>query len=72
MTLKDIIVQKVMHGDETQLSKTLWRMSGGNRDKAFKIIRECATHFTSTPVDDLTIDRALAELNGGVEVEWDS
>jgi hypothetical protein len=50
---------------------TLWRMTRGSRSKAFQLVVEYCQHWGFTP-DEFSIDEALAELNGGLEVEWES
>lgn len=61
----------VYHGD-VMLTKTLWRMSQGSMSKAYAIIRSSAPHYGMKPeeIQDHHIEWALAEMNGGVEVEW--
>jgi hypothetical protein len=49
--------------------KAMWRMTCGNRDKSFSIIKQHCKHYGFIP-DDFDIDCALGELNGGVEIEW--
>lgn len=62
----------VMGNEPVHLHKTLWRMSKGSKSKAYSIIRNLASHYAIDPaiIEDYHIDCALAELNGGVEVEW--
>lgn len=67
------IRSRVMFDDlEGALEKSLMRQSQGSRTAAYKIIRECMTHYgcTHDEVKDFHIDCALGELNGGVEFEW--
>ena len=71
MTVQDIIVHKIMFNDPIQLSKTLWRVAKGKRSVAYKIIRDTVKRYTDTLVTDTDIECALAELNGGCEVEWE-
>jgi len=50
--------------------KTMWRMGKGNRDYCFNLIKNLATnHYGFTP-SDYEIEWALAEMNGGCEVEF--
>ena len=67
-----IIRSAIMHDNEASLHKALMRQAQGSRAKAFHIIRESAKHYglSEVKVEDYHIDCALAELNGGVEVEW--
>lgn len=73
---EDTIIHKIQHGvmgnDPVHLEKSLWRMSKGDKAKAYHIIRSSASHYGIDPalVEDFHIDCALAELNGGCEVEW--
>jgi hypothetical protein len=74
----DTIIRKIQHGimgnDPVHLRKTLWRMANGDKTKAYHIIRETAPHYGIDPsaIEDFHIDCALAELNDGLEVEWDT
>lgn len=62
----------IMRNDSFALEKSLWRLSGGSYSKACEIIRASARHYGMTPeeIQDVHIDTALSELNGGTEVEW--
>ena len=62
----------VMSNDILALQRALWRQANGNRDRAYSIIRKVLLHYHSLPVSDLIIDIALAELNDGIDIEWDS
>lgn len=79
MTIDDKIIKtirfNVMHNEPiAALDKSLMRMSGGSRTKAFSIIRESMEHYgyKENQIKDFHIDCALGELNDGVEVEWPS
>lgn len=74
----EMIIRKIRYGimrnDEWALSKSLWRLAHGNKDTAYKIIRDSAPHYgiTAEQCSEILIEVALGELNGGVEVEWAS
>lgn len=63
------IKRLVFDNEPTNFTKIIWRLSKGNRDAAFKLIKEIAEHYGFVP-SDADIDDALAELTGGCEVEW--
>lgn len=67
--MKNKIVNRIC-GDGNGL-KTIWRISDGNKEKAYLFIRAIMKHYNLFP-DDLEIDNALADVNGGCEVEWNS
>jgi uncharacterized protein YpuA (DUF1002 family) len=52
--------------------EALWRQTDGNRDKAYKIVRDHAKHYGIVDLDDIDIDICVAEINDGMEVEWKS
>lgn len=63
----------IFHNNPDNFGKVLWRMARGSRAKAFQIVRELAVkHYGITDADlhEHHIDDALANLNGGCEVEW--
>ena len=49
-------------------------MTNGDKNQSYSIIRSVATHYglIQRDIEDYHIDMALAELNGGVEIEWES
>jgi hypothetical protein len=72
------IIRKIVHyvfwNDRNALHKSLWRQSGGSRTEAFKIVRGVLEHhgLSPTQIQDYHIECAMARLNDGVEVEWES
>jgi len=66
-----IIRNKIMRNDPMTLEKSLWRLARGKRELAYDIIRKTAPHYGLQNIKDFHIDCALAELNNGVEVEWE-
>lgn len=72
------IIRKIKNGvmgnNLDYLTKSLWRMTNGDKNQSYDIIRGVATHYglVQTDIEDYHIDMALAELNGGVEIEWES
>lgn len=69
LTNVEKIKRCVFDNEPTNFTKIIWRLSKGNRDKAFQIIKDIAEHYAFVPTD-ADIDDALAELTGGCEVEW--
>lgn len=71
MTTEDIIFNKVMYGEPSSL-RALFRQSSGSMKKAYSIVRAVASHYTKQQIEDIDITNALARLDGGCEVEWES
>lgn len=65
-------LKKVTFNNDIDRVEVLWRMTSGNKDRAYEIIREHAAHYGMTDLTDLEIDTALGELNDGIEMEWAS
>ena len=56
---------------ETHFGKSMWRMHHGSRSAIIKTTKEVWSHYASfQEVSDEEIEYALAELNGGLEIEW--
>lgn len=72
LSVTEKIKQYIFNNDfDNYFCKTTWRLSGGNKDKAYSLIREVAKHYHFNPTD-LEIEIALGEMNDGFEVEWNS
>jgi hypothetical protein len=65
-------LKKAVFNNDIDRVEVLWRMTSGNRDKAYQIIRDTAKHYHMTDLTDLEIDIALGEMNDGIEMEWAS
>jgi hypothetical protein len=63
------IKRVVFHNKPEDFTKIMWRMTKGNKEATFKLIREITERYGFNP-SDFDIDNALAELTGGCEVEW--
>lgn len=71
--LIDKINRIVFYGDfQTHFYITLWRLTKGNREQAFKTIRRVMSAYKLPEVSDDDLDDILGELNNGVEIEWNS
>ena len=71
MTTTEKIKHFIFYDDPIQFTKTMWRMTGGDRKATFDLIKDLATkHYNFDPTDE-EIDLALAEIAGdGCEIEW--
>ena len=65
-------LRKVTFDNDIMAVETLWRMSQGNHDAAYGIVREHAKHYGLTDLTDFEIDIAIGEINDGIEMEWAS
>ncbi len=71
------LMVRVLFPDEYTFSKVIWRMSSGSRSKAISVSRKVLKHYdfihdVSDEDFEYMFDNACADVNGGVEVEWDS
>ena len=71
------LLVRILFPDDWSFSKVMWRMSSGSRSKALEIAKNTLKHY-SFPKDmseqDFAdvFDQACADVNGGLEVEWNS
>lgn len=76
---KEILEHVFWNDFDTHFSKTLWRMSKGNRLIAFRYIRyyiaalnKVDNRILNYKLNNSDLDYILGELNGGAEIEWNS
>jgi hypothetical protein len=67
--MKNKIKIIVFGGNPECFFKAMWRQTRGNRDACFAIIREYMGRYNYSVTDE-DIDYALADFNGGCEIEW--
>lgn len=65
-------LKKFTFNNDIDAVEALWRMTSGNKEAAYKIIRAHAAHGGMTDLTDLEIDIALGEINDNIEIEWAS
>ncbi len=59
----------VFPNGETDFSKVLWRLSKGNRQEAFYIVKLTLYGYHIELTDEL-FDMLCADINDGLDVEW--
>lgn len=71
------LLGRILFPDDCSFSKVLWRMSSGSRSKAIIIARSTLKHYNfpnemSNQDFEEIFDQACANVNGGLEVEWNA
>ena len=71
MDIVERIIGTAFVNGETDLHKTLWRMTNGDYMYSYHLIRNmCLRHGFDITTDDF--DAACGELNDGFDVEWNT
>lgn len=74
--IKRVMMQKVhgyFVGGEQNPLKIIWRMSGGNRKKAYELFIDVLKHYMNeVPTIEDFDDYAADVIGGGCEVEWNT
>lgn len=65
------MAQILFDGDPIKLQKSLWRVSGGNKDRAFDIANNYLKCYNIN-INVLEFDIVCSMMSDNVEVEWDS
>ena len=55
----------------TDFAKVMWRMSGGSRTRAYELAIKLVQRYGYDTLSIEDFDDACAEINDGIEVEWD-
>jgi hypothetical protein len=74
MKTDEQIIRRLVHGpfhNDFNSLRAIWRLASGNKEKAYATICALGPHYGIEP-EAYHIDMALAKLNGGVEMEWES
>ena len=66
----ELVNQIMFNSDVDRFNRILWRMSNGSRSHALNTTQKFCLVYGGFVVSDEMFDRAMLQMNQGIEIEW--